>query len=86
MHRAPQQVKLLCWGTKRDKGLHLPFSGIQSKSISFSEPKNTGVLSFQKTMLVCFDTSASSQPVPGQMCLFEVPNMDFFVGLVEEYK
>lgn len=35
-------------------------------------PANTGVPSFQRTVLVCFDTGASSQPVPGQIVL------DFF--------
>lgn len=60
--------------------------GYRVKAFLLVSPENTGVPSFQRIMLVCFDTGASSQPVPGQMYLFHTPNMDFFVGLVEEYK
>lgn len=60
--------------------------GYTVKEFLLVSPGKAGVPSFQRTMLVCLDTSASSQPVPGQMYLFEAANMDFFVGLVEEYK
>lgn len=51
--------------------------GYRVKAFPLVSPENTRVPSFQRNMLVCFDTGASSQPVPGQMYLSEVLNMEF---------
>lgn len=65
---------------EQERGVHLPFSGTQGKGISLS-PGNAAAHVFQGTV----HTGASSQLAPGQMPLLKVPNMDFFIGLVEEH-
>jgi len=51
--------------------------GYKVKAFLSVGPGNTAAPLFQQTVLMCFHTGASSQPVPGQMPLLEVPNMDF---------
>lgn len=59
--------------------------GYKVKAFLTVSPGNTVGPAFQRTMLMCFHTSASSLPVPGQMPLSQHATYGFFIGLVEEH-
>lgn len=73
MHR----TKLL-WQDKNVMGIFAFLSlAYKVKAFFLVIPRNTAGPSFWRTVLMCFLTSISSQPVPGHMHPLKVPNVDF---------